>query len=233
MKNKGKMFQTFLVFLAFSIYTSSVFASCGFGVTPLDYNVKALPGQKVEIVWNLYNVNSDRISHILLSLIGDGEWNFYLSPEFEEKTQLYDLSGKEVSVVENLFLEPKPVVEVIPSKIAISESFIQHPSKSAYIPAKKVIAFIDIPSDAKVWDKKQFRISARGSCFGTAGTVIPSVNLGANIEVELIPEELVETIILKQEGLGKYTSFVVASVLILLLGVIYLFFSKKKKGKKV
>ncbi|RLG19128.1 hypothetical protein DRN63_00290 [Nanoarchaeota archaeon] len=201
--------------------------SCGFGATPLTAHASAIPGQKVVVTWNLYNMYSDRKAHIVLSYTADTDWEVTIEPDLRNVS--YELPTGIVTIQENLALDPLPPVEYKPEVIPYGTSYIKHPNADLYIPAKVVTFTIQVPQDAKVGESHKFHFVAKGNCFTGTGAVIPSVELGLDVTIDVVPQEFYEReIIAKAPWYIRYAGTIIVLVLIALAAAIVVLVRRRK-----
>ena len=179
----------------FLLVLSVTKASCSLGATPLSASAQAMPGQTVEVTWNLYNLYGDRPTHVVLSVTSDVDWNYWIEPELHEVT--YNVSGVLITTSENLAIPPRPVVTYKPSTIAAGEDYIKHPSKDGYIPVSTVKIYIEVPENATLWETHKFTITAQGNCFTIPpGTVIPAVSTSLDVNLQVVSQEYYEELVI-------------------------------------
>ncbi len=221
------------IVLMFSV--TPVYAACSLGATPLSVSAKAKPGNIVEVTWNLYNMYGDRSTHVNVTLSGTEGWEYTITPALYDYT--FSISGTERSVTANMFLLPKPAVDVYPGIIATGEDFIQHPfNQNTYIPVSTVKILITVPGDAEIYQTKTLQAIAKGMCFGeTTGTLQTQVSTQLDITIETVSVEYYEELILELPWYIEYLPIIITlSVLVMLLALLYFkpHMWKKLKGTK-
>ncbi|MCW1297987.1 MAG: hypothetical protein OH354_01460 [Candidatus Parvarchaeota archaeon] len=200
---------------------------CSLGMTPLSASVRATPGQTAIIIWNLYNIYGDRLTHVSLTYTSDVDWPVTFDPALKNVT--YDIAGQIVTVTENLALEPNPPVTVKPEVIPPGTNYVKHPFTDEYIPVKTVKISIKIPENAEVWKTHEFTILAEGNCFTAPGAVIPSLSTPLKITLQVVPREFYEKAVLQIPWYVQYSYVIIAIVIIVLLGIIYWSYRRGKK----
>ncbi len=218
------MKKLFLLFgIVFSLsFISSAYASCSLGATPLSVSAKAKPGNTVEVTWNLYNMYGDRNTHVTISISGQEEgWEFTIDPPLQ--TNKFNVAGVTQEVQENLYLTPKPAVDVYPAVIPQGQNYIKHPFKDAYIPVSVVKIYIKVPETVSPWENHKFTVTATGKCFGTeTGTLSTQVSTSLDVNIQTVPESYYEELILVVPWYIEYLPVIVTlAVLIILLALLY------------
>jgi len=227
MRNKFVGFGILSVLLVVIAMNYGYAQSCGFGATPLTARAAAIPGQKVVITWNLYNMYGDRKTHILLSYSSDVNWEVTIEPSLRNVS--YELPAGIVTIEENLALDPLPAVEYKPEIIPYGVSYVKHPNADLFIPAKVVTFTIQVPPNAKIGESHKFHFTAKGSCFTGAGTVIPSLELGLDVSVDVVSPEFYEReVIAGAPWYIKYAGTIIALVLIIIAAAVVIAVRRKR-----
>ena len=159
---------------------SFVNASCSIGASPLEMSASAKPGQIVEINWNIFNLEGDRATHVLISKSSGPNWGISYTPAPSNKT--YDVSGVIQSIMENFAIDKSAIVKSKPSGL-----YVVHPNASEgfIVIDKPMKILISLPSDAKIGETQDFVFTALGSCFGDSGAVTASV--ATELKVHITP----------------------------------------------
>lgn len=188
-KNKIFLFFSFLVFIF--LFSNIVNAACSIGATPLSMEARAIPGQTIFAVWNLYNLHGDRTTHVKLDLIEmPSDWEISFEPESHEA--FYSVMGVVQTIEENVALELTPVLKTKPETIPEGMDYVKHPGKEGYIPVKVIKIYIKVPEDAELWKEHDLVLGATGKCFTEPGAVIPGVVTQLKLKVKIISGEFTE-----------------------------------------
>lgn len=181
LKILGSLFILFLIFL-FEI--AFVKAACSLGANPLSMDARAIPGQTIVAVWNLYNLYGDRTTHIKINKIKGPDWQVSFEPELHEAS--YDVAGAIQTIEENLALERTDVVKTKPEVILEGTDYVKHPKEEGYILVKPVKIYIKVPENAELWKNYAFSFEAVGNCFMEPGAAMPSIATQLELNVKTI-----------------------------------------------
>lgn len=139
-------------------------------------NLQAIPGTEVQGVVYFYNVDGNRITHIKLDILQSPDgWTVEIDPPLAE--QGYDLTGDgvvDVTVMENLFVEPSTVSDTTITNVPKGSISLTLPNKlgtdvPGYALAKVIKFNITVPKSEVVGTNGSIKILATGSWLGQSG----------------------------------------------------------------
>ncbi|MCW1303196.1 MAG: hypothetical protein OH339_02110 [Candidatus Parvarchaeota archaeon] len=217
-----------LAILTIFIRTQPIYAqSCGFGATPLSARASAIPGQKVVVTWNLYNMYSDRKTHILINYTSDVGWKVTIEPQARNVS--YELPAGIVTILENLALDPLPPVQYKPEVIPYGVNYVKHPTADLYIPAKTVTFTIEVPTDAKIGERHTFHFKAKGECFLGTGAVIPALELGLDLTIDVVSPEFYERELISGAPWYLQYAWAIVTAALLVIAVVTLIILRRRR----
>ena len=157
------------------------------------------PGQEITAKLYFFNVYAKKPTHIQLEVVEKpANWEVSIFPELKEKK--YEVSGKEVSIKENLAVyfsnvSSKKGLEV-PGKEWIS-------SKVGYINADYVTIKIKAPENEKIGERKNLKIKGTAFCLGQEGGIALQQERDFDYSIQVTTkyyEKPVEESVLKKLG---------------------------------
>ncbi|MFH1947219.1 MAG: hypothetical protein ABIJ23_03635 [Candidatus Magasanikbacteria bacterium] len=238
----------FVILILFILVIPLVSAACSLGANPLSMNARALPGQTVEVTWNLYNLHGDRTTHVKVNIIeAPSDWEISFEPELHEAR--YEVMRSIETIEENVALEPEDVVINKPEIITKGIDYVKHPKQEGYILVKPVKINIKVPENAELWRDYNFVFEAQGNCFMEPGAVLPAVATQLELNVKTISEtfteEPVEEVGVEEEekntagitgaviGGGQITAVIILTVITFILAIIIISLLVRFKRMKI
>jgi len=134
-----------------------------------------------------------RTAHVQLGLNYPEGWNVYVIPS--QKQYFWNISGIIVNSTENLYVDPRPLLQSIPEPGEEGYYYISSPSGRGYLQAKKATVYIQIPEDAKIGESYQISVSAKANYFGGEGSIMFSQSRSFNFDVKIIAPQYTEQLV--------------------------------------
>lgn len=209
-------------------------------------NLQVIPGEDTEGVVYFYNVDGNRITHVVIDVleVPDG-WTVEVAPPLAE--QKYDVGGTEITVTENLYAidpetDPKygvfaeEITDVpdgmicltLPNKLGTEEN----PDTPGYCLAKPVTITISVPDSVDIGTTGDVKILATGSWLGQTGAAAIAQTREFDYTVQTVLELTNETPITSGGGfdIGKWLPWIIVGVVVIGAGFIILRLSARNKG---
>jgi hypothetical protein len=129
--------------------------------------LRAAPGQESEGVIYFYNIEGNRITHISLEVSkAPDNWKVEIDPP-QHEIQV-DVSGRIITVTENLYVEPSEALAEEPEEVPEGMVCIKI-ADLGYVLAKAVHISIQVPETAEIGTKGDIAIAAEASWLGQSG----------------------------------------------------------------
>ena len=129
--------------------------------------LRAAPGQESEGVIYFYNIEGNRITHISLEVSkAPDNWKVEIDPP-QHEIQV-DVSGRIITVTENLYVEPSEALAEEPEEVPGGMVCIKI-ADLGYVLAKAVHISIQVPETAEIGTKGDIAIAAEASWLGQSG----------------------------------------------------------------
>jgi len=138
-----------------------------------------------------------RTAHIQLGLDYPEGWNVYVFPPPEQYK--WNISGVIVNSTENLYIEPRPLLQSIPEQGEEGIYYIASPSGRGYLQAKKATIYVNVPENAKIGESYQISVSAKANYFGGEGSIMFSQSRSFNFDVKIIAPQYTEQLVPEQQ----------------------------------
>ena len=159
------------IFLAFFI--GVLYApNFDFGTIQQGKSFTAEPGENVTatVLFFIDEEYGDRNTHIYLTVSrSPPDWNVSFSPKLHEVT--LNVSGIITTFDENLYTEPKPLLQDPLPEPENGYAYIKSPSGKGYLQAKPVNITITVPKSAEYGKTYSITIDAHANWFGETGTI--------------------------------------------------------------
>jgi len=179
------------------------FASLAFAQEPPAYNFGTMQAEKVINIFPggrhvariyVYNIYGNRITHVVFSVAeAPPGWEVSLEPGRHSVTT--NVSGKLVTVEENLFAEPSPPVPEPPAVVPEGMEYLVAGGVEGYIPAKVLKVVIKAPESAPVGRSYKLRINAKATWLGQGGMVVLSQDRDFEFLINTVAERFSEEIV--------------------------------------
>jgi|GEM_PF-2680619 len=134
-----------------------------------------------------------RTAHVQLGLNYPEGWNVYVIPS--QKQYSWNISGIIVNSTENLYVDPRPLLQSIPEPGEEGIYYIASPSGRGYLQAKKATIYVEIPKDAKIGESYQISVSAKANYFGGEGSIMFSQSRSFNFDVKIVAPQYTEQLV--------------------------------------
>jgi len=197
MKNR---FVFSFIFILFSlIFISIAYAQTNqsepklsFGSIQYQKAASATPGANFsfDLYFFIDQEYGTRTAHVQLGLNYPQGWNVYVIPS--QKQYSWNISGIIVNSTENLYVDPRPLLQSIPEPGEEGIYYIASPSGRGYLQAKKATVYVQIPEDAKIGESYQISVSAKANYFGGEGSIMFSQSRSFNFDVKIIAPQYTE-----------------------------------------
>jgi hypothetical protein len=138
-----------------------------------------------------------RTAHVQLGLNYPEGWNVYVIPS--QKQYSWNISGIIVNSTENLYVDPRPLLQSIPEPGEEGIYYIASPSGRGYLQAKKATVYVQIPEDAKIGESYQISVSAKANYFGGEGSIMFSQSRSFNFDVKIVAPQYTEQLVTEQK----------------------------------
>lgn len=199
-------------------------------------SLQAIPGTTTEGVVYFYNVDGDRITHIVIDVLEAPEgWTVEVDPPLDE--QEYDVSGTKITVTENLYAGPTEVYAEEITDPPDGTVSLTLPNKlgegiAGYCLAKLVTITISVPESVEIGTTGDIKILATGSWLGQTGAAAIAQTREFDYTVQAVLELKDEKPITPGEGFDivKWLPWIIVGVVVIGAGVIILKLSTKNKG---
>jgi hypothetical protein len=134
-----------------------------------------------------------RTAHVQLGLNYPEGWNVYVIPS--QKQYSWNISGIIVNSTENLYVDPRPLLQSIPEPGEEGIYYIASPSGRGYLQAKKATVYVQIPEDAKIGESYQISVFAKANYFGGEGGIMFSQSRSFNFDVKIVAPQYTEQLV--------------------------------------
>ncbi len=144
-----------------------------FGTIQTAKSFTAEPGENITatVYFFIDNQYGDRNTHINLAVgrLPSSDWNITFNPAVHEV--ILNISGILTSFNENLYTEPKPLLQELPAEAEPGYVYIRSPSGKGYLQAKPLNITIYVPKNASYGNVYDISIDATASWFGETGQI--------------------------------------------------------------
>lgn len=212
-------------------------ASYSFASAQGSSNLQAIPGATTEGVIYFYNVDGNRITHIVLEVLEAPEgWIVEVDPPLAEQEYTVGESPNEstITVTENLYSEPTAVYAEEITNVPDGMVSLTLPNKlgedvSGYCLAKSVNIKVTIPESMEIGTTGDVKILATGSWLGQTGAAAIAQTRDFDFTVQAVLELTNEKPVVSGEGFDilKWLPWMIVGVMVIGVGFKL---SIKKKG---
>lgn len=239
--------KTALIFFFLPALLAGALAAEGtlynFGTMQQGSSFSAEPGDSVNLSVFFFQDEQygNRITHLKVFVEGAPPgWQIDISPP-ESDVEL-NVSGVITTSRENLYVEPRPVLPVVPAQAEQGYSYLFSPSGKGYLQAKQVVATVKIPKNAELGKTYNVKLAAEAFWFGQGGNIALKQSRPFAFTISTAKKEYTETILPKakpaanESGQPQEASPLDGSLLTYGLGaavvVLLLYVVFTRKGKK-
>jgi len=194
--------------------------------------IKIIPGGEGSGVIYFYNIDGNRITHIVLEISqAPANWQVEIQPPLGE-TQV-DIGGKIVTVSENLYIEPSQALSQKAEDTPAGTVCIAIPQRG-YALAKEVKIIVRAPDSEKIGTRGEIIVAATARWLGQSGAAAVSQNRDFNFSVEVISETTgFEEKILEKKGAGgttgKWLPVIIGAAVVVLGTILILLYIRRRR----
>jgi len=186
----------FIVLLAAAVFAQEAAPKLSFGTIQPDRGATVSPGAtlKFDVYFFIDQEYGTRAAHVtILPTVVPQDWTVSVDPPLNDVT--LNISGVIVTGSENLNVDPRPVLTVIPTPSEAGIYYIASPSGKGYLQAKKATIQVEVPNNAEVG--KTFDLSMTGTAkyYGSAGSVLFTQSRGFSYQITVVSPTYTEQVV--------------------------------------
>lgn len=224
-----------------SIMLMALSSSAALAQEPAKYNfasvqgskeIKIIPGGEGSGVIYFYNIDGNRITHIVLEISqAPANWQVEIQPPLGE-TQV-EIGGKIVTVSENLYIGPSQALSQKAEDTPAGIVCIAVPQRG-YALAKEAKIIVRAQGSEKIGTKGEIIVSATARCLGQSGAAAVKQNRDFNFSVEVIAETTgTQEKILGKSGAGgttgKWLPVIIGAAVVVLGAMLILLYIRRRR----